>query len=122
MNHLTRKRLDNILEKSYNYSWANQCRGEENEFHDKNRRTSNFRFVGQNYASKFHSANLGEKFLEDMIQDLYDEVLAEKIYKPWFHIDIDHSAKYFKLYFVNPKSFFKLIKGKRFSTRKYISV
>ena len=77
-----------IVEKSYYYSWANQCLGEENEFHDKNRRTSKFRFVGQNYASKFHSANLGEKFLEDMIQDLYDEVLVEKIPKQWFHIDI----------------------------------
>ena len=53
--------------------------GEENQFHDNNRRTSEFRFVGQNYASKFHSANLGEKFLEAMIQDLYDEVFVLKV-------------------------------------------
>ena len=89
------------IEKSYYYSWANQCLGEENEFHDKNRRTSKFRFVGQNYASKFHSANLGEKFLEDMIQDLYDEVLDDKIHKQQIHIDTTH--------FQNTITFFSLI-------------
>ena len=60
--------------KFFIFRWANQCLGEVNTYHDKNRRTSKFRVVGQNYASKFHSANLGEKFLEKMIQDLYDEV------------------------------------------------
>lgn len=54
--------------------WASQCLGESSVYHDSNRRTSEFRYVGQNYASKSHSANLGEKFLSAMIQDLFDEV------------------------------------------------
>ena len=33
-----------------------------------------FKHVGQNYASKSHTANLGNKFLLKMVQDLYDEV------------------------------------------------
>ena len=58
--------------------WANQCLGQKNMWHDKNRRTLRFRSVGQNYASRTHTAKLGDKFLTTMIQDLYDE--ASKIY------------------------------------------
>jgi hypothetical protein len=60
--------------------WVNQCLGEANIYHDDNRRTTTFRYAGQNYASKSHSANLGEKFIAAMIQDLYDEVNIIQIY------------------------------------------
>ena len=59
-----------------NNRWANQCKGEANVFHDKNRRTRKFSYAGQNYATKSHSSSLAEKFLSKMIQDLYDEVSA----------------------------------------------
>ena len=66
--------------------WANQCLGEASIYHDNNRRTSLFRYVGQNYASKSHSANLGEKILSGMIQDLYDEVIHILI---WVYTNTD---------------------------------
>ena len=55
-------------------TWANQCLGDADIFHDKNRRTLKWSHVGQNYASKSHTSNLGDKFIAKMVQDLYDEV------------------------------------------------
>ena len=55
-------------------TWANQCLGEAEIYHDKNRRTLEWSHVGQNYASKSHTSNLGDKFITKMVQDLYDEV------------------------------------------------
>ena len=55
-------------------TWANQCLGDAEIYHDKNRRTLEWSHVGQNYASKSHTSNLGDKFITKMVQDLYDEV------------------------------------------------
>ena len=69
--------LGNLLNVHFS-RWVNQCPGEENVFHDTNRRTLDFPYAGQNYASKTHSAVLGDKFLSDMIQGWYDEVIVQK--------------------------------------------
>ena len=55
-------------------TWANQCLGDAEIYHDKNRRTLKWSHVGQNYASKSHTSNLGDKFITKMVQEFYDEV------------------------------------------------
>ena len=70
---------------SRNSRWADECEGEKGIYHDSNRKTSTFEYVGQNYASKYHSTSLGDKFLNEMIQLLYDEV------KNWKSLTISSS-------------------------------
>ena len=69
------------------FSWVDECQGEKGMYHDNNRRTSTFEYVGQNYASKYHSSSLGDKFLAEMIQLLYDEVIII-----WIHLVINNKT------------------------------
>ena len=67
-------RLSKNVSFCLHFRWADECEGENGIYHDSNRKTSMFEYVGQNYASKYHSVSLGDKFLNEMLQLLYDEV------------------------------------------------
>ena len=61
---------------SFIFRWADQCsRG-----HDKNRRSKEFRWVGQNAASLYGHDGDDSKLTDMMITNWYDEVMNLKIF------------------------------------------
>ena len=59
------------------YRWADQCKPTP---HDKNKRTDNFSFVGQNYAWRSYSNPEREKnLLGGMVEMWYNEVTKNLI-------------------------------------------